>query len=179
LQFSVRDGALYIDKLSLVGRVVSDPTRSCEITLASEAPMEAKSVANPDGLARFKADIPACPFSFDVLDRAVLAHAQTSDCVFQAADRQANPEGLWGPAGAGLATNGNAIEKDRLRAETQMNADLALLSAGINDSEESADLTRQQAAFLSERDRVCHAYADEPAHGFCWSQITLALAALL
>jgi uncharacterized protein YecT (DUF1311 family) len=179
LQFSVRDGALYIDKLSLVGKVVSDPARSCEITVASETPMEAKSVASPDGLARFKADIPACPFSFDVLDHAVLAHAQTSDCVFQAADCQANPGGLWGPAAAGLTTNGKALEKDRLRAETHMNADLALLSAGINDSEKSADLTRQQAAFLSERDRVCHAYADEPVHGFCWSEITLARAALL
>jgi hypothetical protein len=80
-----------IDKFSLPGEVISDPSQKCLIDIVGEAPIEAKNLGRPDGLARYQAEIPACPFSFDLLDGAVLVPAQSQACVFQAADCQASP----------------------------------------------------------------------------------------
>ena len=60
-----------IDKFSLPGEVISDPSQKCLIDIVGEAPIEAKNLGRPDGLARYQAEIPACPFTFDLLDGAV------------------------------------------------------------------------------------------------------------
>ena len=67
----------------------------------------------PDGLERFEVDVPACPFTFDVLDGAVLVPSQITACVFKAADCQTSPGGLWGPDGAGIEKDADAIGKRR------------------------------------------------------------------
>ena len=62
LLFSGRGKVLRIDKFSLPGEVISDPSRKCLIDIVGEAPIETKSLGRPDGLARYEAEIPACPF---------------------------------------------------------------------------------------------------------------------
>ena len=77
LQISGDDKTVTIDKLRLAGESVSDSSQSCVVDIVGENPIQATSVGRPDGLERFEADVPACPFSFDVLDvlRLLVAHS--------------------------------------------------------------------------------------------------------
>ena len=134
LQLSGSADALKIDKLTLLGEVISDPTRQCRIDVGGGAPIEAKSVGRPDGLLRFAVDIPACPFEFDVLDGAVLAPPQLRACIFEQADCQASPSGLWGTAASALgAAEAKQIEQARARAEAALSANYRALAARLND----------------------------------------------
>lgn len=164
LLFSGADKTLQIDKFTLPGEVVSDPNQKCRIDIVSETPIEAKSQGAPDGLERYSADIPACPLTFDVLDGAVLVPAQTTACVFQAADCQASPSGLWGPDGATLEKDAKAIAKARRSADASISRILRFMQD--RDKASSATLTREQTDFASQRDEVCRGYAAESRHGF-------------
>jgi hypothetical protein len=177
LLFSGGDKSLQIDKFTLPGEVVSDPKQKCRIDIVSETPIEAKSEGAPDGLARYSADIPACPLTFDVLDGSVLVPAQTTACVFQAADCQASPSGLWGPDGATLEKDAKAIAKTRRSADASISRILRFIQD--RDKASSATLTREQTDFASQRDEVCRDYAAEGRHGFCGDRMTEARAALL
>jgi len=177
LLFSGADKTLQIDKFTLPGEVVSDPNQKCRIDIVSETPIEAKSQGAPDGLERYSADIPACPLTFDVLDGAVLVPAQTTACVFQAADCQASPSGLWGPDGATLEKDAKAIAKARRSADASISRILRFIQD--RDKASSATLTREQTDFASQRDEVCRDYAAEGRHGFCGDRMTEARAALL
>jgi len=178
LLFSSGDKALQIDKLTLPGEVVSDPKQKCRIDIVSETPIEAESQGAPDGLQRYSANIPACPLVFDVLDGAVLVPAQTTACVFQAADCQASPSGLWGPDGAPLEKDAKAIAKARARAEAVIARTIRFMQARDKGAS-GAGLTREQTDFASERDDLCHDYVSEARHGFCAARMTEARAALL
>ena len=98
-----REKALKIAKLTLAGEVISDPTQKCQIDIAGAGPIEAKSLGRPDGLARYEAEIPACRFTFDVVEGGVLVPAQDAACVFQSADCRASPGGLRGQEGDAAA----------------------------------------------------------------------------
>src|ERR1700677_1115808 len=178
LLFSGGDKSLQIDKFTLPGEVVSDPKQKCRIDIVSETPIEAKSEGAPDGLARYSADIPACPLTFDVLDGSVLVPAQTTACVFQAADCQASPSGLWGPEGVSLEKDAKVIAKARRRADASITQTLRLIQEHDKQAS-SAAMTREQTDFASQRDEVCRDYASEARHGFCAARITEARAALL
>ena len=178
LLFSSGDKSLQIDKFSLPGEVVSDPKQKCRIDIVSETPIEVKSEGSPDGLARYSADIPACPLTFDVLDGSVLVPAQTTACVFQAADCQASPSGLWGPDGGSLDKEAKAIAKARRRADASITQALRFIQ-DRDKGASSAALTREQTDFASQRDELCRDYASEARHGFCAARITEARAALL
>ena len=179
LQFSGRPDALRIDRFSMVGEVISDSKQQCRIDVGGGAPIEVKSLGRPDGLLRFSADIPACPFEFDVLDGAVLAPPQLRACVFQAADCQASPSGLWGPSGAALQTTAKPIEHARALAEAAMTANYRALDARLKDRTKADDLARDQARFSSDREDVCRDYSHESAHSFCATRLTEARAAFL
>lgn len=179
LQFSVKGAALRIDKLRLIGEVISDSRQQCSIDVVGAAPIETKSLARPDGLARFEADIPACPMTFDILDGAVLSPPQTAACVFTAADCQASPAGLWGPDGAGLAKEAKSIEAMRARAQNEMVTNFKELEARVKDADKAKELARDQAGFSSQRAETCHDYAQEAAHGYCATKLTEARAAYL
>jgi hypothetical protein len=179
LQFSSRGGVLRIDRLTLVGEVISDPKQQCRIDVVTGASVEAKSLGRNEGLNRYEADIPACPFDFDVLDGAVLAPAASSVCVFKAADCQASPAGLWGPDGGALVEKSAQIEHDRAREEALMRANFRSLGEATKDATHSAELAREQANFSSDRDLTCHDFAHEAAHGFCATRLTEARAAQL
>ncbi len=179
LLFSARGKLLRIDKFSLAGEVISDPSRKCLIEIVGKAPIETKSLGRPDGLERYEAEIPACPFSFDLLDGAVLAPAQNAACVFQAADCQASPSGLWGPDGANLEGDAKSIERQRALAETAAAGFLHTLETRLKGRPEAKDLAREQSDFAARRDDVCRDYEKEAVHGYCASRMAQSRAALL
>jgi hypothetical protein len=98
--------------------------------------------------------------------------------VFQAADCQAVPSGLWGPEGAGLEKDAKAIGKARALADASITQSLRLIQARDKGAS-SAALTREQIDFASQRDELCRDYAAEARHGFCAARVTEARAALL
>jgi hypothetical protein len=179
LLFSGRGKVLRIDKFSLAGEVISDPSRKCLIDIVGEAPIETKSLGRPEGLARYEAEIPACLFSFDLLDGAVLVPAQSTACVFQAADCQASPGGRWGPDGANLANDAKSIKRQRARAEAAAADSLHALQARLKGRPEADDLAREQSDFAARRDDVCRDYEKESVHEYCASRMAQARAALL
>jgi hypothetical protein len=130
-------------------------------------------------LERYEAEIPACPFSFDLLDGAVLVPAKNAECVFQAADCQASPSGLWGPDAASLESDAKSIERQRALAETAAAGFLHALEARLKGRPEAEDVAREQSDFIARRDDVCRDYDKESAHGYCASRMAQSRAALL
>ncbi len=179
LLFSGRGKVLRIDKFSLPGEVISDPSRKCLIDIVGDAPIETKSQGRPDGLARYEAEIPACLFAFDLLEGAVLVPEQATACVFQAADCQASPAGLWGPDGAGLESDAKTIARDRARADAAAAASLEAIEARLKGRPEADDAAREDNDFAARRDDVCRDYQKEAVHGYCASRMAQARAARL
>jgi hypothetical protein len=177
LVFSGRGKVLRIDKFSLPGEVISDPSRKCLIDIVAEAPIETKSLDRPDGLARYEAAIPACPFVFDLLDGAVLVAQQNAACVFQAADCQASPSGLWGPGSTELGNDAKAIERDRTRANAAAERSLRALETKLKGKPEAADVAREQSDAAQRREEVCRDYEQEAVYGYCASRLAQARAA--
>ena len=158
LQISGSGETLQIDKLRLPGESVSDPSQRCIVDIVGEKPIEATSEGRPDGLDRYDVDVPACPFTFDVLDGAVLVPSQITACVFKAADCQTSPGGLWGPDGAGLEKDAAAIGKRRNEAEKAMARALRAIEERAKDNPDAAALLRDQNGFPGERDDACRDY---------------------
>jgi hypothetical protein len=179
LQISGDDKTVTIDKLQLAGEGVSDSSQRCVVDIVGEKPIAATSVGRPDGLERFEADVPACPFAFDLLDGAVLAPPQITACVFKAADCQTSPGGLWGPDGSTLVGDAPKILKERADAEKAMAKALHEIDDRASDSQDAANLVRDQNAFAGQRDEICRDYAKESVHGYCALRVTEARAALL
>ncbi|MGH6798946.1 MAG: hypothetical protein ACREDI_11270 [Roseiarcus sp.] len=179
LQISGDGKTATIDKLQLAGESVSDPSQRCVVDIVGEKPILATSIGRPDGLMRFEADVPACPFAFDILDGAALAPQQISACVFKAADCQTIPAGLWGPDGASLVGDAAKIVKERAEAEKAMAKILHAIEDRAKDSPEAAGLARDQNAFAGQRDDLCRAYDKESVHGYCALRVTEARTALL
>jgi hypothetical protein len=179
LQISGDDNAATIDKLQLAGESVSDSSQHCAVDIVGENPIQATSEGRPDGLERFEAAVPACPFSFDVLDGAALAPSQITACVFKAADCQTGPGGLWGPDGASLVGDAAKFAKERAEAEKAMAKTVRAIEGRAADSPEAADLIREQNGFAGQRDDICRDYAKESVHGYCALRLTEARTALL
>jgi hypothetical protein len=169
------DGKLQIVKFSLLGEVISTPAQKCKIDIVADAPIDATPQGEPDGLPRFAANIPACPLTFDVVADGVLAPSQANACVFAAADCQASPSGLWGPAPADL--DPKAVARARAAADRSIQDSLRALER--RDKDAAASLTREESDFAAERDDVCHDYAGETKLGFCASRLQQTRAALL
>jgi hypothetical protein len=179
LQISGDDKAATIDKLQLAGESVSDSSQHCVVDIVGENPIRATSVGRPDGLERFEAAVPACPFSFDVLDGAALAPSQITACVFKAADCQTGPGGLWGPDGASLVGDAAKFGKERAEADKAMAKAVRAIQDRAANSPEAADLIRDQNGFAGERDDICRDYVKESIHGYCALRVTEARTALL
>ena len=179
LQVSGDDKTLTIDKLELAGESVSDPSQRCVVDIVGEKPIQATNAGRPDGLIRFEADVPACPFSFEILDGAALAPSQITACVFKAADCQTSPGGLWGPTGATLIGDAAKFAKERIEADKAMARALHAIEDRANDSPQAADLLRDQNGFAGQRDDVCRDYDKESVHGYCALRLTQARTALL
>jgi hypothetical protein len=179
LQISGDGKRATIEKLQLAGESVSDSSQRCVVDIVGENPIHAISVGRPDGLERFEANVPACPFSFDVLDDAALAPSQITACVFKAADCQTGPGGLWGPDGASLIGDAAKFAKERVEADKAMAKAVRAIEDRAADSPDAADLIRDQKGFAGQRDDTCQDYAKESVHGYCALRVTEARTALL
>ena len=176
LQISGSGDSVQIDKLKLVGESVSDPSQRCIVDIVGETPIKATHVDSGDGLDRFEAEVPACPFAFEVLSGAVLVPSQITACVFKAADCQTSPGGLWGPDGATLQPQADAIGKRRAQAEKSIGKALQKLEERAKDNPGAASLLNEQKDFAGQRDDSCHGYVKEAALGFCAASLTEARA---
>ena len=179
LQISGHGETRQVDKLSLAGEGVSDPSQRCVVNIVGEKPIVATSAGRPDGLDRYEVDVPACPFAFDVVDGAVLVPTQITACVFKAADCQTSPSGLWGPDGATLADDAAAIGKTRTEAENAIAHALRALEERAKDNSDAANLVRDQNGFGGQIADICRDYVKESSHGFCAASVMSARAALL
>jgi hypothetical protein len=169
-----------VNRLTLEGELLSRPGEACRINVVSDNAVAAKSVGRPEGMWRYAIALDACPFSFDILDGAILVPQLPQLCVFAQADCQVDPSGLWGPAAAALGPDRQTdIEKSRARAENSLRANFRALLSRTHDGRQVKSIARQQAGFSSEREQLCRDYSGEDKHGFCAARITEARAASL
>jgi len=166
---------LGISRIAFDGEDISKPGEKCHVEVNSGLPIVTHPDGHPEGLARYQVDLQACPFSFDVLDGAVLV-SKGYACDFTAADCHIDPAGLWGPQGNTISQSRiKDMERQRLRIESDMRANFrVLLSQAGKDKISMKRIAAEQAGFSSDRETICHAYALESVHGFCALEITRA-----
>ncbi|QBR70708.1 hypothetical protein CU048_04790 [Beijerinckiaceae bacterium] len=172
---------LEITRLTIPGEAISHPGEPCRVDVVSQAPISAKFSGRPAGVSRYEVEIEACPFSFEVLEEAVLITRIPQTCDFAAADCRADPTGLWGPAGSSIGSDQEKLlERDRGRAEASMRARFHTLLASVGkDKNAVKKIAGEQAGFSSLREVTCRNYAREDVHGFCALRITQARALAL
>ena len=170
-----------IVKLTLAGESMFHPGEVCQIDAAAAEPLMARFDGWPNGLLRYAVEFRACPFSFEVLDGAVLVSRGPSPCEFQEALCRADPAGLWGPQGNAIGPEeGKQFERERGRAESDVRVNFrALLSTVAKDQETAKKIVAEQAGFSSAREMTCRTYLKEDVHGFCALRLTQARALAL
>jgi hypothetical protein len=171
---------LRVQKLALTGDQISKPNEHCRVEV-SGTPLALASEGKAGGLSRYKLALEICPFSFDVLDGAVLASNGGKTCEFKAADCQVDPAGLWGPRPSEFGVERTKeFERERAHAESTVRADFrALLAAAGKDKQQTKAIAAEQAGFSSDREEKCRSYASEDVHGFCALRLTEARAIAL
>jgi hypothetical protein len=180
MQIAMGDSArapLKIVMLKLRGEVISDPQQRCVISIIGDGPLALVGLGAPDGLPRFRANIPVCPLSFDVVDGGVIVPPQAHVCAFKTADCQATPSGVWGPNPFTVINQIQTLAEDRSASETSIAA--SLRKAVATSPTEKSEIDKQETEFLVLRDQMCVSYEDESTNGFCHSAVTQARAALL
>jgi hypothetical protein len=176
-----QDKGIEITKLSLSGEGDSFPAEPCIVDVVAERPIEARALGRPNGLFRYEVDLPACPFSFEVLEGAVLVARSPGTCEFQEAQCRVDPAGLWGPKGNSFGPDqAKQFERERSRVESDMRANFrALLTSAGKNEEAIKKIAGEQAGFSSVRETTCHSYLKEDLHGFCALRLTQAHALAL
>ena len=172
---------LALSKLTLDGDKISKPGTACTVDVPLAAPLPATPAGRPAGAIRYSVPVPACAFTIDVLDGAVLLTRAEPACEFTAADCRVTPGGVWGPRAIDITPKrAKDLERERVRLETTMRANFhALLRKAGKDRTAVKAIAKDQAAFSSEREMTCRDYAQETVHGFCSTQITQARALAL
>ncbi len=178
---SAGDGAIEIVKLTLAGESISRLGEPCAVDVTAAELVKARLDGRPNGLLRYAVEFPACPFSFDVLDGAVLVSPGPRPCEFKEARCRADPAGLWGPRGDAISPDqAKQFERERGRAEADLRLNFrALLSAAAKDQETEKKIIAEQAGFSSAREMTCRTYLKEDVHGFCALRLTQARAVAL
>ena len=97
--------------------------------------------------------------------------------MFQSADCQANPGGLWGPDLSASDADAKPIGKARKASEASISETIKALTK--LDKEGSVALGREETDFASQREDICRDYVQESRLGYCASRLTEARAALL
>lgn len=172
------DKTIAITKLSLAGETISHPGYPCQVEVVADAPIPASFAGRPKGILRYLADIPACPFSIDILDGAILVGRSPPSCDFNAADCRVAPTGLWGPPDQDFRPDQvKSLERERSHAETAVRSNFrSLMKEADRDREAIRKIAREQAGFSSERVEICRHYKGEDVHGFCALRVTQARA---
>ena len=179
--FDKSGDGLALSKLTLDGDKISKAGAACAIDVALAAPLPATPQGRPAGAIRYGVPVPACPFTIDILDGAVLVTRPEPACDFVAADCRVSPGGLWGPHAVDFTLKrAKDLERERQRLETTMRANFrAVLKKAGKDRDAVKAIAKDQAAFSSNREMTCRDYAQETVHGFCSTQITQARALAL
>ena len=177
----VRSGeALNVIALAMDGSQIARPDDTCRVDVVSGTPLTTKPLGRPMGTLRYQIDLEACPFSFDILDGAVLVSAMPKICEFRAADCKVDPAGLWGPRGSSIGPDKvKEIERARIHAEATMRENFRELLTRIKARPAIKAAASDQAGFSSVRADVCHDYAREDVHGYCALRLTEARALAL
>lgn len=177
--FAPADKSAAVAKLTLAGEKISNSSETCRLEV-SPAPGPPTSLGRPDGLDRFRVEVPACPMIFDVLDGAILVPNTQATCDFTAADCRVRTTGLWGPTPGELGPDRvKSLERARGAAEAAVRSNYKALVASTKDRPTIMGFARDQAQFSSSRSETCRDYADEGRHGYCATKFTEARAAFL
>ena len=164
-----RAGTAVTARISLPGTKVSQPTESCTVPLAGGGPVTLSSEGRPEGVPRYEAAAAECPLRFEVTEGGVFVSTLGNSgplCTFAAADCATTPNGLWGPAAAGLIPRSAEFDTARGVADKAVRDNYKLMTQRAR-REDVRPIVTEQAAFSSDREQVCRTYAREGAHGFC------------
>lgn len=180
IEFSRNGADLQVAKLSFNGDRLSRSGESCKIEV-SGMPLKLTPRDAGAGLRRYQIEFPACAFSFDVLDGAILVNSAGKACELKEADCRTDPAGLWG-----MRTNEFDPKKAeetlgaRARVEKTVRGNFrALYDRNKKEKEIRNFVVREQADFSSWREEVCRTYAKESDVGYCALRLTEARAIAL
>ncbi|MBV1705736.1 MAG: hypothetical protein KGQ37_00855 [Hyphomicrobiales bacterium] len=166
-------GNFAIAALSLPGIHISDPDKTCVVTLPLGQPLALHAIANDVGLERYGVDYPACPLQFDVLQRSVLVRGKPKACTFQKFDCVAHPRGLWGPDARSFGpAQAAADDSARGYAERRMRTLFVMLMHRTHGNRARDQLASDQAQFTTHRVMVCRNYARDAVEDFCALRLT-------
>jgi hypothetical protein len=172
-------GALEVARLSLAGDRLSRSGETCRIEVSE--PMKLTPLETASGLRRYEVSFPACPFSFDALDGAILVDNEGKACELKQADCRADPNGLWGMGGEELdPKRADDMLTMRARIEQTVRNDFkALYDKVKGDKAQRKELVREQAGFSARREEICRSYVQEADFGYCALRVTEARALAL
>jgi len=177
-EFQSIGGETRLSKLTLTGDRMSRSGDSCRVEVA-ETPLKLTRREGDAGLRRYRVEFPACAFSFDVLDGAILVSIDSGACEIKAADCRVDPTGLWGEKEFD-EKRGKQMLNTRARVEKTVRADFRLLyDKNKKDKPLRKLLVREQAGFSSHREEVCRNYVQEADYGYCALRVTEARALTL
>ena len=192
IRFTRNGTQLEISELKLVGDKLSRVGDMCTMTVPG-GPFKVETDGRSEGLLQFKVDVQACPFTFAVLDGAIIVTRDDSKistglgagtCEIKEDDCRGYLAGVWGPPGGGIgAADAKSIESTRAEAEKNVRANYRNLIRGAREKAKMSQIASEQAGFSARREEACRDYLREHQHGFCASRFTqaraLALAAQL
>lgn len=175
IEFSRAGGAdLQIAKLTLSGDRLSRSGEECRVEV-SGMPLKLTPRDSGAGLRRYQvASFPACPFTLDVLDGAVLVTNDGKACEIKEADCRADPSGLWGtPESDFDPKKAEEMLGSRAAVEKTVRSDFkALYDRNSKDKLVRGFVVKEQAGFSSWREEVCRSYAKESDFGYCALRLT-------
>ncbi|MDP2356282.1 MAG: hypothetical protein Q8M31_09525 [Beijerinckiaceae bacterium] len=201
INFQRQGETLAVSRLVLSGERISNRRETCRVEVEG-GPFTATPQSRLGGLKRYAVTIPACPFTFVVLDAAILANVSEGAapvqpsastrpdnragntagmCAFTQADCVVHIGGVWGPTGSSISKGDlDQVLKSRSAAEKNALANYrALISQAGGDRQKIRAIAAEQASFSSKRAEQCSDYDREEVHGFCSARVTEARAVAL
>jgi hypothetical protein len=181
IELSKNGADISVTKLTLSGDRLSRSGEECRVDVAG-LPLKLTLAGGASGLRRYRFDaFPACPFTLDVLDGAILVTNQGQACEIKVADCRADPAGLWGTAESEFdPKKADEMFGQRAKVEKTVRADFrALYDRNKGDKLVRGFVVKEQASFSSWREEVCRSYARESDFGYCSLRLTEARAIAL
>lgn len=174
IEFSRNGAELQVSRLTLSGDRLSRSGEECRVEIAG-MPLKLTQTNSGAGLRRYQvASFPACPFTLDVLDGAILVTNDGKACEIREADCRADPSGLWGtPENEFDPKKAEEMLGARAKVETTVRSDFrALYERNSKDKLVRGFVVKEQAGFSSWREEVCRSYAKESDFGYCALRLT-------
>ena len=180
---------LELTEMKLSGDRLSRVGETCTMTVPG-GPFTVERSGRSEGLLQFSANVNACPFTFTVLDGAVMVTHNDSKistglgagtCEIKEEDCRGYLAGFWGPPGGGIGpAEARSIESTRSTADKNANANFkTLIRNARGDRVKTRDIAADQAGFSARREEVCRDFLREHQHGYCASRYTQARAVSL